>query len=208
MKPYLRKLRSLCSLGIVPLFALFLATSQPHRVHHLFENLPAAAGHEDSDDEIHSGQQLPSAHVAGKTFTDERPRPVERQVDTHHEAGHHPHAYHAQATPRGYAHEGPTTTDDRQLASADDSLRSHLPAHEDNPSPLHAQNDPTDAHHDGQQKTDCATQSVVKHSHLSSIPAADITFVFCFLARLSDNGTDTRRFFVYLPFSQRAPPRL
>jgi hypothetical protein len=32
--------RSIISLGMISLLVLFLAASQPHRVHHLFENLP------------------------------------------------------------------------------------------------------------------------------------------------------------------------
>jgi hypothetical protein len=32
-------LRSVCSLAVVSLFVLFLASSAPHRVHHIFENL-------------------------------------------------------------------------------------------------------------------------------------------------------------------------
>jgi hypothetical protein len=32
-------LRSVCSLGIVSVFVFFLASSAPHRVHHIFENL-------------------------------------------------------------------------------------------------------------------------------------------------------------------------
>jgi hypothetical protein len=36
-------LRSACAIGSVSFFILFLAASQPHRVHHLFENLYAPA---------------------------------------------------------------------------------------------------------------------------------------------------------------------
>jgi hypothetical protein len=41
VKANLDKLRSLCAVGTASLFALFLAVSQPHRVHHLLENFPA-----------------------------------------------------------------------------------------------------------------------------------------------------------------------
>jgi hypothetical protein len=37
-------LRSTCSLGIIASFVVFLAASAPHRVHHLFENLPKPYG--------------------------------------------------------------------------------------------------------------------------------------------------------------------
>ena len=45
MKIILRNLRSTCALGIISCFVLFLAASAPHRVHHLFENLPKPHGH-------------------------------------------------------------------------------------------------------------------------------------------------------------------
>ena len=35
---------SACALGIISCFVLFLAASAPHRVHHLFENLPKPHG--------------------------------------------------------------------------------------------------------------------------------------------------------------------
>ena len=198
----------MCALGIVSLFAIFLAASQPHRVHHLLESLPAAAGHGDQDNAAIGDWQLAAQHAISEDLTaKDDSRPVEEHWEPHHRAGHHHHSDHAQTSRHGHIYEYPTR-DLGPLTSADDSLRSDSQVHDENSSPLHAQNGPTDGHHDGQPKTDCATQSIAKHSHLSSIPAADISFVFCFLARLSDNGTDTRRFFVYLPFSQRAPPRL
>jgi hypothetical protein len=41
--------RAICSLGTLSLFVLFLAASQPHRVHHLLEDLRAS-----SSDRVHS----------------------------------------------------------------------------------------------------------------------------------------------------------
>jgi hypothetical protein len=38
--------RSACALGIISCFVLFLTASTPHRVHHLFENLPKPHGHD------------------------------------------------------------------------------------------------------------------------------------------------------------------
>lgn len=183
MKPTLHKFRPICALGIVSLFALFLAASQPHRVHHLLENLPAAAGHGDRGD---------------AEINDRQP---------HHGAGHHHHSAHAQTSPQGHTHEE-RARDVEASANADDDLRSHPHADEEDAAPLHAHNDRPDANHDGQPKTDCATQSVAKHAHLSPVSAADLTLVFSFIARLSDYGTDISRFLVYLPFSPRAPPQV
>lgn len=49
-----RHLRSTCSLGIIASFVVFLAASAPHRVHHLFENLPKPYG---QDHHAHSSMQ-------------------------------------------------------------------------------------------------------------------------------------------------------
>ena len=54
MKIISRHLRSTCSLGIIASFVVFLAASAPHRVHHLFENLPKPHGH---DHHAHSSIQ-------------------------------------------------------------------------------------------------------------------------------------------------------
>jgi hypothetical protein len=40
MKQVAVNARSACALGIISLFVFFLASSAPHRVHHLFERLP------------------------------------------------------------------------------------------------------------------------------------------------------------------------
>jgi hypothetical protein len=52
-----RNFRSICALGIVSLFVLFLTASAPHRVHHFFEQpqFPVAHGHtDDAADAAHS----------------------------------------------------------------------------------------------------------------------------------------------------------
>jgi hypothetical protein len=48
------QLRSACALGVISCFVLFLTASAPHRVHHLFENLPKPHG---SDHHAHSSIQ-------------------------------------------------------------------------------------------------------------------------------------------------------
>jgi hypothetical protein len=50
-----RNFRSICALGIVSLFVLFLTASAPHRVHHSFEQpqFPVAHDH-DAADKAHS----------------------------------------------------------------------------------------------------------------------------------------------------------
>jgi hypothetical protein len=117
---------------MVYFFALFLAAAQPHRVHHLLENLP------------------------------------------HDHLSHEKHSHE---------HDAPSKL-------------------------VHGDNDQADAHHEGQHQPDCATQSVVKHSNLSSVTNADFTFVLCFFTRLNDDRNLANRFFVDLPFFQRAPPEL
>jgi len=56
VKIILKHFRSTCALGVLCCFVLFLAASAPHRVHHLFENLPKTHGHDHhSDPSIQSG---------------------------------------------------------------------------------------------------------------------------------------------------------
>lgn len=43
MRTVFRNFRSICAVGIVSLFVLFLTASTPHRVHHIFEQPPPVA---------------------------------------------------------------------------------------------------------------------------------------------------------------------
>ena len=70
--------RSTCSLGIISCFVLFLAASAPHRVHHLFENLPKPHGQDrhthppsqsDATDHSHSDHRA-DAHSADPLHAD------------------------------------------------------------------------------------------------------------------------------------------
>lgn len=137
MKPIILTLRSICALGTVSLFALFLAASQPHRVHHLLENLSPAAGRE---------------------------------------------------------------------AGAKDSQHSHAHDHEENSAPLHAHNDPTDAHHDGQPQTDCAIQYTAGNLQLSPNPPFELSYQEITFTRLAHIPALGYTKFDSSPCSQRAPP--
>jgi hypothetical protein len=72
-------LRSTYALGVISSFVLFLAASAPHRVHHLFENLPKPHGH---GLRAHSATQ---PDTAGDT---------ERQADAHSDEPLHADAPH------------------------------------------------------------------------------------------------------------------
>jgi hypothetical protein len=56
-----RNFRSICGLGIVSLFVLFLTASAPHRVHHFFEQsqFPVAHDHDAADKPHSHGQDSP-----------------------------------------------------------------------------------------------------------------------------------------------------
>jgi hypothetical protein len=73
-----RHLRSTCSLGIIASFVVFLAASAPHRVHHLFENLPKPHGQDrharpstqsDATDDTHTDHQA-DEHSADPSHAD------------------------------------------------------------------------------------------------------------------------------------------
>ena len=60
MRTVFRNCRSICAVGIISLFVLFLTASAPHRVHHIFEQPPPVAqkhfhGHDhEANDKDHS----------------------------------------------------------------------------------------------------------------------------------------------------------
>jgi len=69
---------SACALGIISCFVLFLAASAPHRVHHLFENLPKPHGQDrhahpptqsDATDHTHTDHHA-DAHSADPLYAD------------------------------------------------------------------------------------------------------------------------------------------
>ena len=100
--------RTSCALGIISCFVLFLTASAPHRVHHLFENLPkthdqddhahpsiqsvtTSAVDHDADDDEHSAP----AH-AGATHDDQNHDGTAQTVCLLQNAGQHSHLSNAQ----------------------------------------------------------------------------------------------------------------
>ena len=109
MKIISRHLRSSCALGIISCFVLFLTASAPHRVHHLFENLPKPHGQDhhahpstqsgttsavdhDTDDHEHSASP---AH-AGTTHDDQNHDRASQRVCLLQSAAQHSHLSSAQ----------------------------------------------------------------------------------------------------------------
>ena len=86
MKIISRHVRSTCSLGVLCCFVLFLAASAPHRVHHLFENLPNTDGH---DSHVHrSIQSGTTSAVDHDTNHDEHSASPARAGSTHKDQNH------------------------------------------------------------------------------------------------------------------------
>jgi hypothetical protein len=86
VKIILRHVRSTCSLGIISCFVLFLTASAPHRVHHLFENLPKTHGHHrHAHPSIQSGT---TSAVDHDTNDDEHSASPARAGTTHNDKNH------------------------------------------------------------------------------------------------------------------------
>lgn len=195
--------RSVCAVGIIFVSVVFLTASAPHRVHHLFENLPTPRS---------PGSEL-------------RPPTVAVKGNPHQ--GHAGHA-HRHALPAGRSHNnhdygqppaGPSEQEGRYNHQAD----LHEPAHHENAAsasqldhlseeqereaePIHADVPKRDAHHDTTAQTDCLMQSAAHHSQL--VPA-DCTGITVF--EILFGGHSLQKFtsppsFNSSPFSQRAPP--
>jgi hypothetical protein len=58
-----RNFRSICALGIVSLFVLFLTASAPHRVHHFFEQLQFPVAHKHSHGHDHDAADTAHRHA-------------------------------------------------------------------------------------------------------------------------------------------------
>jgi hypothetical protein len=83
MKRVALNARSVCSLGIISLFVLFLASSAPHRVHHLFENL--------------SHESKPNAATA-QLVTTKVPAKSHHHHSSDHSSSPHEHGHHAEVS--------------------------------------------------------------------------------------------------------------
>ena len=104
MKIISRHLHSTCSLGIISSFVLFLTASAPHRVHHLFENLPKPHGHDHHahpsiqssatsavDDDTNEHEHSASPAHAGTTHDDQNHDGTAQTVCVLQSAAQHAH---------------------------------------------------------------------------------------------------------------------
>jgi hypothetical protein len=86
VKTILKHVRATCSLGVISCFVLFLITSAPHRVHHLFENVTKTHGHDrHAHPSIQSGT---TSAVDRDTNDDDHSASPARAGTTHNDKNH------------------------------------------------------------------------------------------------------------------------
>ena len=201
MKIFSRYLRAGCSIGIISCFVLFLTASAPHRVHHLFENLPYPG--EDNQEET-LALSLPALAV-------EKPDDPGHFSDHYHPAneirhgqGHHGHKHSGRDTHHRHHHDDGKKTEPQSQTIKNDTGHDHSPL---SAAPLHANAPEDDAHHDNSAQTVCLLQSAAQHSHFSTSQSV----IVAFLRSESEERTEVilhrLSLFNPAPFSQRAPPR-
>ncbi len=200
MKIILRNLRSTCALGIISCFVLFLAASAPHRVHHLFENLPWTD--QAADAEAYKTANPPLLIASSQTvgFEDHNyPFHGHRKSLAEHGSHGQVHGNHLDHVAGNNHHGG-------QDRAGDDSDANEQPTEPD--IPLRANSPHDDAHHDKSAQTVCLLQAAAQHSHLSAPLFIDVVFLSAEPEKQPEVTFHRLSLFNPSPFSQRAPPRL
>jgi hypothetical protein len=204
LRTVVRNTRSVCGAAVISLFVLFLTTSAPHRVHHLFENL-SRSGKVLKQQVSHHPAHIHSLSVSKQNVDD---RKHDHQVESPAKNGHynrgHPHHGHLSHSDDHEQFHGKWHHGEPQSSRGTASSR-----HEDIPvsgAPLRANSPHDDAHHDNSAQTVCLLQSATQHSHLSAAELVEISFRGIESQERPDPSSLGFSTFNPSPFSQRAPP--
>jgi hypothetical protein len=208
VKTAFTNLRAACSLGIIATFVLFLAASAPHRVHHLFENLP---GEEQTARKgNHKRTSLLSPAALSQTSSHESDQERGSSPERAKNLANHRHRNHSLGGDHHHESvkdENGNPRQDRSSVTVDS--RTDAPPLTESGIPLHADSPHNDAHHNPSAHTICLLQSAAKHSHLSATHSADLVLVYINVAKQpAEVRLQLLSLFNPSPFSQRAPPRV
>ena len=198
--------RSAGALGIISCFVLFLSASGPHRVHHLFDNLPYSGGvlqEQTRPLSLTASSQAVDTGDQGHTSHDHDHL---AKADHHaHNRGHHSH--------RGHPFQGNSLRHGHDKADQHGQPESQAgntsPSHEHtgvSDAPLEANAPYDDAHHDNSAQTVCLLQSAAQHSHLSAVQLEQVAFLLIESRGGIEGSSLAFSVFNSSPFSQRAPP--
>lgn len=206
MKIAFTNLRATCSLGIIATFVLFLAASAPHRVHHLFEELPKEKQSARANtDKTASPLLLTALDKASDRGSDQGlSSDRARNLGTPHRHSH----------PLGSDHHHESVKDengdprqDRSALTVDS--RADAPPLTESGIPLHADSPHDDAHHKQSAHIICLLQSAAQHSHLSATHFTNLVLVYRDAEKQPvEVALQLLSLFNSSPFSQRAPPRV
>jgi hypothetical protein len=195
-------IRSICAVAVISLFVLFLTTSAPHRVHHLFENLS------------HSGKVLKqqASHIHSLTVSKQNvdAKKHDHQVESPTKNAHYSrgHSHHERFFPGNYHEQfhGKWHHGDSQFST--DTASSHHEATPLSGIPLRANTPYDDGHHDNSPQTVCLLQSASQQSHIAAAQLVDISFLDLESEERTDPPFLAASTFNPSPCSQRAPPKI
>jgi hypothetical protein len=197
--------RSICSLGIIASFVLFLASSAPHRVHHFFENLSY------SGDLLHEREHalfLTASNQALDLGNQDHRSHVQLASEEHR--GHkHGHPHHRGDSSPGKNHKHDHKDHQHFQTQSEAFNAPHSPERPTaSAAPIHANTPNDDAHHDNSAQTVCLLQVAAQHSQLSSVQLLEILFLGIEIERRVSPPAAAFSIYNPSPFSQRAPPAI
>jgi hypothetical protein len=186
--------RSVCALGIVSCFVLFLTAAAPHRVHHLLENLPYA-------NEIIQEQ----SHDTPLNYPSNQVAIGNQDRRSHHHANDGDHGHSSHRNNHNHDH------GERDHGRPEPQAVNACPGHEHPPlsdAPLQANTPHDEAHHDKSAQTICLLQAAAQLSHVSSFELLEIPCFGMENERRASRPVATFSLHNPSPFSQRAPPAI
>ena len=205
---------SICAISIVSLFVLFLTASQPHRVHHLFENLPQAGGVPEVRNDESGGNHARSLTAinqivdAGDHSHKSRHRAENLSSDNHQNHHHRDHSHHGVSSQHSHHQRDHSERYHNRPQSRTGNASPHHEHARASGVPLNANTPNDDAHHDNSPQTICLLHSAAQHSHISAAHLLEILFLGFESQERVDPPFLSLSTFNPSPFSQRAPPKV
>jgi len=187
------------ALGIAAFFVTFLVSSQPHRVHHLLENLPnsvdRAGGEEPASVAVAirppASTPRSSQESTAKAQSQKSP-PVHKHT---HQHGHR-HAPHS----HDLGHEAPAV-------DVDQVAHNESPAHDHENSPRHTQAPKNDANHNDSARTECTFQAAAHQNQLNLSACLGLAVEIAETPQTRTEASQNYFVFRHSPSAPRAPPR-
>jgi hypothetical protein len=205
---------SICAINIVSLFVLFLTASQPHRVHHLFDNRPLAGEvpeawkGESGGDYARSSTAINQIVDAGDHSRRARHKAKNLASDNYQNQDHRDHSHHEVSSHHSnHLHDHSERYHDRAQYRTGYASCHHEHTRASGV-PLNANTPNDDARHDNSSQTICLLHNAAQHSHISTAHLLEISFLGFESQPRADPPFLSLSTFNLSPFSQRAPPKV